>query len=111
VRHFGPVLGPSCWVEFTRKRLSGERLTEVNARIAERWSMIQAEIGKIALPAEQLAKVLRRAGAPTTPAEIGWSEDFYASAVLHAREIRNRYTFLDLAADSGVLEDRLAALI
>jgi hypothetical protein len=29
--------------------------------------------------------------------------------VRHAREIRNRYTFLDLAADGGVLE-RLGAV-
>ena len=28
----------------------------------------------------------------------------FKDAVLHAREIRNRYTFLDLAADAGLLE-------
>jgi hypothetical protein len=27
--------------------------------------------------------------------------------VRHAREIRNRYTFLDLAADSGVLDSMI----
>ena len=111
VRHFGPALGPTCWSEFAGKRLDGERLAEVNARIAGRWDMIRAEIGKITVPHEELALVLRRAGAPTTPAEIGWPKDFYEAAVLHAREIRNRYTFLDLAADSGVLEDHLAAFI
>jgi glycerol-1-phosphate dehydrogenase [NAD(P)+] len=108
--HFGPALGPSCWAEFTRKQLVGPRLAEVNARIAARWSAIQVEIGKISLPSEQLAEVLRRAGAPTTPAEIGWPKSFYASAVLHAREIRNRYTFLDLAADSGALKTHISAL-
>jgi glycerol-1-phosphate dehydrogenase [NAD(P)+] len=25
--------------------------------------------------------------------------------VLHCREMRNRYTFLDIAADAGILED------
>ncbi len=29
---------------------------------------------------------------------------FYRDAVRHAREIRDRDTFLDLAADSGMLE-------
>ena len=41
-----------------------------------------------------------RCGAPTTHRDLGISRAFFADAVLHAREIRNRYTFLDLAADS-----------
>ena len=32
---------------------------------------------------------------------------FYADAVRHARFLRNRYTFLDLAADAGVLDGHL----
>ena len=47
-------------------------------------------------------------GPPTRPEALGWPRDFYGEAVRHAREIRNRYTFLDLAADGGVL-DRLGA--
>ena len=37
------------------------------------------------------------------------AEDFYRGAVLHAREIRDRFTFLDLAADSGLLDTVAAA--
>ncbi len=44
-------------------------------------------------------------GAPTTPEDLHWPRRFYGEAVRHAREIRNRYTFLDLAADSGMLDD------
>jgi hypothetical protein len=44
-----------------------------------------------------------RARVPTTPAEIGLARDFYAKAVGNARFLRNRYTFLDLADDSGHL--------
>jgi glycerol-1-phosphate dehydrogenase [NAD(P)+] len=58
------------------------------------------------LPASRLAAVLARVGGPATPAEIGLSPGFYAVAVRNARFLRNRYTFLDLAADSGHL-DRL----
>ena len=57
------------------------------------------------LPAARLEAVLKAAGAPTTPEELGWPRGFYLEALRHAREIRNRYTFLDLAADSGVLQD------
>jgi glycerol-1-phosphate dehydrogenase [NAD(P)+] len=30
--------------------------------------------------------------------------EFYREAVCHAREIRKRYSALDLAADAGILE-------
>jgi glycerol-1-phosphate dehydrogenase [NAD(P)+] len=51
-----------------------------------------------------LERVLAKAGAPRIPEDLGWSRDFYRQAVRHARKIRNRYTFLDLAGDSGALE-------
>ena len=33
---------------------------------------------------------------------------FYQGAVRHARKIRNRYTFLDFAADAGTLDTLIA---
>ena len=54
--------------------------------------------------------MLRRAGAPTTPEELGWSRSFYREAVSRARLIRSRFTFLDLAADAGILEGFVAGL-
>jgi glycerol-1-phosphate dehydrogenase [NAD(P)+] len=56
---------------------------------------------------QQLREILERAGAAVAPEALGWQRAFYGEAVRHAREIRNRYTFLDLAADGGVL-DRFA---
>lgn len=103
LRHFGSELGPSCWKEFAQKRLGGGKLEMVNRRIADNWPRIRSAISQVILPSGTLAEVLRRAGAPMTPGDLGWSGDFYATAVRHAREIRNRYTFLDLAADSGAL--------
>jgi hypothetical protein len=35
---------------------------------------------------------------------LGWPRQFCLNAVRHARDIRSRYTFLDLAADSEKLE-------
>jgi glycerol-1-phosphate dehydrogenase [NAD(P)+] len=61
-------------------------------------------------PADVLRDVLRRAGAPTTPEALGWPREFFRDAVRHAREIRSRWTFLDLAADAGLLDDFAAAL-
>jgi glycerol-1-phosphate dehydrogenase [NAD(P)+] len=46
-----------------------------------------------------MTAVLAAAGAPLAPADLGWSEALFGDALAHAREIRNRYTFLDFAAD------------
>jgi glycerol-1-phosphate dehydrogenase [NAD(P)+] len=104
ILRFGPELGPSCWREFDQKRLTGARLDAANARLAANWEKIRQAILKIILPAEFLGQVLARAGAPCTPRDLGWPRDFYETAVRRAREIRNRYTFLDLAADARILD-------
>ena len=103
VDHFGLELGHSCWQEFRRKRVDHGAAIQLNHRLAERWDEIRAQIVAIHRPPEELREILERAGAPTTPQALGWPEDFYREAVRHARLIRNRYTFLDLAADSGFL--------
>lgn len=104
VARYGEELGRSCWAEFQQKRLNTARARAVNSRIAARWDDICSTIAQVTRPAQFLADVLRRAGAPSRPEELGWPRDFYRRAIRHAREIRNRYTFLDLAVDSDRLE-------
>ncbi len=103
IDHFGPELGAACWAEFSAKRLDERRAQRLNGRIDERWEAIVSRITAISLPAAMLEDVLARAGAAIRPQDLGWPADFYDGAVRHAREIRYRYTFLDLAADSGAL--------
>jgi glycerol-1-phosphate dehydrogenase [NAD(P)+] len=111
IQRFGASLGPSCWREFAQKRLTGERLDAANARIASNWERISQAIRKITLPSAFLSQVLANAGAPRAPQELGWPAGFYATAVKRAREIRNRYTFLDLAADSKLLDEVMPAIV
>ncbi len=105
VARYGRPLGESCWVSFRPKCLTAQRAQALNRRLAADWPAIRARIGAVIRPAAELEAVLRRAGAPTRPADLGIPEAAYRDAVLHAREIRDRYTFLDLAADSGRLAD------
>ncbi|MSP83022.1 MAG: iron-containing alcohol dehydrogenase [Alphaproteobacteria bacterium] len=105
IAHFGPDLGPACWAEFRHKRLDPARCRTVQARLADRWDEVRDRIRRISRPSAEIRDVLARAGAPTAPRDIGWSDGFYRAAVTHAREIRNRYTFLDLAADAGRLDE------
>ena len=103
--HFGPELGESCWAEFQRKQPDDAAREAINGRLAAVWPAIRDRIAAVTRPAQQLHDILRRAGAPTTPADLGWPEGFYRDAVLHAREIRDRWTFLDFAADIGALRE------
>ena len=75
-------------------------------RVRERWDDgARRDRCASSLPAERIADVLRRAGAPTTPAQIGVTPAFFARAVREARFLRDRYTFLDLAGDAGCLDE------
>ncbi|MGH6958857.1 MAG: hypothetical protein ACREE7_00085, partial [Dongiaceae bacterium] len=104
VARFGEDLGRACWAEFAQKRLDAAGARAANERIAASWERIRQAIARVTHPAPFLADVLHRAGAPTAAEDLGWPRQFYHRAVRHARDIRGRYTFLDLAADSERLE-------
>jgi glycerol-1-phosphate dehydrogenase [NAD(P)+] len=100
---YGTETGSACWESFARKMLDGDRLAAVNRRLSRDWPEIKQAIRAVHRGATDLKSALRRAGAPTDAADLGLSNEAYAEAVLHAREIRDRYTFLDFAADTGVM--------
>ena len=108
IAHFGPVLGESCWREFAAKRLDATAAEAMNARFAAGWETIRERIAAAARPPAALEGVLAAIGAPRTPRDLGWPDRFYRDAVVHARLIRDRYTFLDLAADTGVFAEGFA---
>jgi glycerol-1-phosphate dehydrogenase [NAD(P)+] len=107
---FGEDIGRSCWAEFAQKRLDAGRAEALNARIARDWSEIAEKVSAVLLPTEHLQAVMGATGADLTPEKIDLDRGFYNTAILRCREIRNRYTFLDLAADSGALGDMAASL-
>ena len=100
-RRLGEEIGESCWHEFEAKRMSPETRSRLQRELTDRWDDIRLRVSAAMVPAERIRAVMRRAGCPTTPEEIGLTSAFYASAVRNARFLRDRYTFLDLAADSG----------
>jgi glycerol-1-phosphate dehydrogenase [NAD(P)+] len=100
-RRLGTEIGESCWREFATKRMSPEAQARLERHLADNWDGIRTSVGRAMIPAERIRAVLQRAGCPVTPQEIGLTPAFYASAVSNARYLRDRYTFLDLAGDSG----------
>jgi glycerol-1-phosphate dehydrogenase [NAD(P)+] len=102
--HFGAELGPQCWRAFAPKRLDDGAAASLNRRIEAAWDDIGKRLAAVTVPVATLLDLLQRVGAPTTPEDLHWPRAFYCDAVRHAREIRDRYSFLDLAGDSGRLD-------
>lgn len=107
---YGDELTASTWAEFSLKRLDATRADELNHRVAGEWNSIRERLAAIHLPPVRIEQALRAAGAPTRPQDIHLSRDFYEMALRHGREIRNRYTALDLAAGAGRIEPLVATL-
>jgi glycerol-1-phosphate dehydrogenase [NAD(P)+] len=99
VGHYGPAIGESCWLECQGKLFTAAQADALNARLATEWDTIRTRIARIAVAPEILTRVLVGAGAATLPGDLEIPADLFADARRHAREIRNRYTFLDLEAD------------
>jgi glycerol-1-phosphate dehydrogenase [NAD(P)+] len=109
-KRYGHTLGESCWSEFARKRLDRHRAEALNDRLASSWHEIAGRIEAVSLSPGYLGRVLKAAGAPVTPQEINLPRSFYEEALLRCREIRDRFSFLDLAANAGKLQPSLSAL-
>ena len=103
VHRLGPEVGVACWEEFLPKRMTPETAPPLAERVLATWIDLCTSIRAASVPAERLASIMKRAGGPATPADIGLDVAFYAGAVRNARFLRDRYTFLDLADDSGYL--------
>ena len=102
IAHFGEELGQACWEEFQHKIIDGTKATQLNDKSQSDWNDLREKILSIMRPVSQLREILAKAKAPQCAEELGWSEVHYRNACLHAHQIRNRYTFLDLASASRI---------
>lgn len=94
---------PSCLEAVRRKPFDPAATEALNRTLAERWEGVRARLLPSLLPPAEVERVMRAAGAALRAHELGIDPDFYRRAVGHAHEIRDRYGFLDLAAQSGRL--------
>ena len=101
--HFGDDVGAACWRDFAPKLLDAAQAATLTERVATQWETLRQTALAVRIPAERLASVMRRAGGPVRAADIGVDAVTWDGAVRHARFLRDRFTFLDLADDAGVL--------
>jgi glycerol-1-phosphate dehydrogenase [NAD(P)+] len=104
-RRMGPDIAAQCYAEIQPKIFDERSAAELNEKFAELWPVLRQELQAFALPVRQMEQMLGNAGGPMTADDLGLPVDFYREAVVHSREMRNRYSFIDVAADEGLLED------
>lgn len=69
------------------------------------WPELRGKLAAQLMPAAELRALLEDAGCPTSPGEIGLSTEAFRATYYRARTIRSRYTALDLAAETGILDE------
>ena len=74
------------------------------------WELLQKKVRSQIIPFRETLAMLKQAGCPTTPAEIGLSDEAFLHGIHAAQLIRKRYTLLDLMEELGVLDAMLKKL-
>jgi glycerol-1-phosphate dehydrogenase [NAD(P)+] len=105
LKRYGPEIGPICIAEHKKKAMDGAKAAAFNEKLKALWPTLRAELLPMCLPVERMETALKSAGGPTTAAEMNMDVTVYRNSLRFGREIRNRYSFLDLADDAELLED------
>ncbi|KJC54146.1 3-dehydroquinate synthase [Bradyrhizobium sp. LTSPM299] len=103
-RRFGEEVALQCLAELKQKAFDDDGAMAFNRKLADTWPELRRELAAYTIPVDEMKRLLSAAGGATTPAELGVPVDLYREAIIHCREMRNRFSFLDIAADAGTLE-------
>jgi len=101
---YGAEMAFTMQQQTAQKAIDAGTAGRINARFAADWEGFAGQLRKVMLPFERLDEAMARAGAQRTAAELGLDSGFYRDNIRHARFTRDRFTILDLAGDSGLLE-------
>ncbi len=97
-------LGESAVKESLAKYIPPEQLRERLLLIGRLWPTLKLRLEQQLMTADELAQHLKAVGAPTTPAEVGVTRQVLKESYRLARTIRSRYSVLDLATETGLLD-------
>ena len=103
-RRFGEEVAGQCLEELKRKAFDPDSAAAFNRKLNHTWPELQSELAGFMIPVAEMKRLLSAAGGPTDAVELGVPIDLYREAIVHCREMRNRFSFLDIAADAGTLE-------
>ena len=87
------------------KYVDADALGERLERLKGLWPGLSGKLREQLMPADELRDMLKAAGCPTSPEEIGLSIEDFKATYRRAQMIRSRYTILDVANEAGILDE------
>ena len=103
--HTTPGLDEAAVAESRAKYVGADELADRLALLRERWPEIRRKVQEQLIGPEGLREMLAAAGARTGPGDIGLSMEAFKDSYRRAQMIRRRYTALDLANETGILDE------
>ena len=104
-RRFTGALADHAVSETSVKYVDADGLRKRLQTFASAWAGLRPRIAAQVLPARTLQDMLRAAGAPAVPADIGLTVDDVRATFPRAMYYRSRYTVLDLAREAGRFDE------
>lgn len=108
IDRYGSEIGSMCYAEAKKKAFDKKGADEFNAKLADLWPQLREELKAFVMDPVEMEKALRAAGGPVTATDMNLPRKIWRDAMKYARDVRNRWSFLDLADDAGLLEDFLS---
>jgi glycerol-1-phosphate dehydrogenase [NAD(P)+] len=99
---FWGVLGDEIETNYAQKVERLQKAVEILSQ-GDSWDRLRAEVQPFLQSPERIRNCLKRADAAHRAEDIGCTRERLLRAVLHAHEIRSRFTVLDLARLVGLL--------
>lgn len=94
-QYFGGYVAESCIQASRLKYHQWPKIAEAIQQ-KDKWQEVVKHVSPLLLSSRHLLEIFTEIGAPTSPAELGWSLENYGEAVKMAKYSRERFTFLDL---------------
>lgn len=107
IERYGPEIGRMCYAEAKKKSFDRAGAEAFNKKLAAMWDELRDELRPMLMDPVQMKATLASAGGPTTATELRLPRKVWRDSMKYARDVRNRWSFLDLADDAGLLDDFL----
>jgi glycerol-1-phosphate dehydrogenase [NAD(P)+] len=104
-QHTNPDLERGAVEQTLAKYISAGELAQRLDLLRDVWPGLREKVRVQLMPAEQIREMLQAAGCPAGPGEIGLRWEDFEATYSRARTIRKRYTVLDLAFETGILDE------
>jgi glycerol-1-phosphate dehydrogenase [NAD(P)+] len=109
-QHTDPDLEEGAVEQTLAKYIGADELAERLGLLRKAWPELREKVRGQLLPAGEIKEMLEAAGCPTTPVEIGLGWKDFERSYRRAQTIRKRYTALDLALETGLLDECVKTL-